>query len=184
MQNKSLKFFPLLFILIFGISAFAQVKKQTRSPNVTIEMTDDGSTSELLPITLSAVPASTNAKIGFKYFGANADSDISTILILKGNKTSYESGSFGAKVIIDGIPLKSDAFRSIKFIKKVAGEETVRLYLRAEEIAWMATGDDISIELYNLETNKKLETLIFIPARLKEFKDFARSILMIKSTAE
>lgn len=173
----------LLFIFILSFCVLGQTKPVKKvSDNVELIINDKGATSELLPISVGMSPNLSGAKIGIKYFGVASDSDISFILILKGTKSLYSSGeSFGVKMFVDDIALRDKKYRIIDKVDKNGNEETLHFYITTEDLAWLATGEKLSITLYNTETDKKHDTVFLTPTNYKEFKDFVKSVYLIRS---
>ena len=176
----------LLTILLFLPCVYGQSKPLNKpSKNVQVVVNNEDATSELLPIEVGMSPNLTGAKIGIKYFGIKSESDISFILILKGTKSIYSSGaSFGVKMYVDDVPLLKNKYRSVQSVDKNGAEEVLRFYITTEDLAWMATGNKVSITIFNIETDKKHDTLFLTPALMKEFKDFAKSVYLIRSFME
>ena len=175
-----------LFILVLTISAFGQSKPVNKpSKNVKLVVNDEGATSELLPIEVGMSPTLTGAKIGIKYFGLTNESDISIILMLKGTKSFYSSGaSLGVKMFVDDIPLRKNKYRIVDSVNKDGTDEVLHFYITTEDLAWLATGDKLSIAVFNTETDKKHDEVFLRSSTMKEFKDFAQSVYLIRSFLE
>jgi hypothetical protein len=110
----------ILIVLVFAAGAFGQAKKNTSPKDyVNVEISDDGATAELLPMPVGMSPNLSSAEIGIKYFGAQSESDVSFILILRGTKNRYSaSGTFGVKSYSGDIPLSKNKLRLIESIDK------------------------------------------------------------------
>ncbi len=173
----------ILLILVLGVVTFGQAKKGTSSKDyINVAITDDGATSELLPMPMAMSPNLSKAEIGIKFFGVQSESDVSVLLILKGTKKRYTSEStFAVKVFCDDIALSENKLRMIGSVDKLADGETLHFYLKTEEIAWLASAASAKIEIYDLDAGMKLDTISFTPTGFTEFKRFAKSILLIKS---
>lgn len=173
----------ILIVLVFTACTFGQAKKNTAPKDyVQLKITDDGATSELLPMPLVMSPNLSGAEIGIKYFGVKSESDISFILILKGTKNRYSANeTFGVKLYSDDIPLSKNKYRVVDSVDKTAGGETLHFYLTTEDLAWLATASSVKIEIYNTDTDKKYDTFSFTQAGFSEFKRFAKSVLLTRS---
>ncbi|MGI8668528.1 MAG: hypothetical protein ACR2J3_01640 [Aridibacter sp.] len=173
----------ILIVLVFAVCAFGQAKKTTAPKDyVQLSITDDGATSELLPMPIGMSPNLSGAEIGIKYFGVQSESDISVVLILKGTKNRYSANeTFGVKFYADDIPLSKNKYRMIQSVRKGAGEEILQFFITSEDLAWLATASSAKIEIYNSDTERKYDTLSFTPTGFAEFKRFAKSVLLIRS---
>lgn len=181
-RNNMKKLLPLL-ILILALSAIGQTKR-TAAPKDYIQLviTDDGATSELLPMPMVMSPNLSGAEIGIKYFGVKSESDISVLLILKGTKNRYSSNeTFGVKLYSGDIPLSKNKYRVIDSVRKDVGGETLNFFIPSEELAWLAAAESVKIEVYDTETDRRLDTFSFTQSGFTEFKRFAKSVLLIRS---
>jgi hypothetical protein len=180
-----MKLLSIIFILVLSFAAFGQSKPNpTASKYIELRITDDGATSELLPMPIVMSPNLSGAEIGIKYFGVKSESDVSFVLILKGTKNRYaEKETFGVKLFSDDVALNSNKYRVINFIDKAGGgDASLHFYLTLEDLAWLASAEtSIKIEVYNSETEKKYDTFSLTKAGFGEFKRFAKSVLLIKS---
>jgi len=173
----------ILIVLVFTTCAFGQAKKSVAPKDyVQLVITDDGATSELLPMPIAMSPNLSGAEIGIKYFGVQSENDISFVLILKGTRNRYSaSETFGVKLYSDDIPLSKNKYRVVDSIDKAGGGETLHFYLTTEDLAWLATASSVKIEIYNTETDKRYDTFSFTQAGFSEFKRFVKSVLLIRS---
>ena len=174
----------ILIILVFTVCAFGQAKKPPASKYVQVSATDDGFTSELLPMPIGMSPNLSDAKIGIKYFGAQNESetDVSFVLILKGTKNRYSGNvNFGVKAFSDTTPLSRNKYRMVQSVQKDNGGETLKFALTTEEVAWLATGSSVKFEIYNHDTDKKYDTVSFTTTGFAEYKMFVKSVLLIRS---
>ncbi len=164
----------ILIVLVFTACAFGQAKKNTAPKGfVQIATTDDGATSELLPMPIGMSANLSGAEIGIKYFGAQSESDISFVLILKGTKNRYSAnGTFGVKLYSDDIPLSKNKYRIIDSVDKGVGEGTLHFHITTEELAWLAAASSVRIEIFNSDTERKYDTLSFTQTGFAEFKRF------------
>lgn len=175
--------FTILIVLILAACAFGQAKKTDTKDYIQVIINDNETTSELLPIPLINSPSVTGAEIGIKYFGPQSDSDISFLLILKGTKNRYSSKeTFGVTVYSDDVPLSKNKYRIINSVDKDVGGETLHFYLTIEELAWLSAADSVRIEVYDAEKEKKLDTFSFTRVGFVQFKKFAKSVLLIRSS--
>lgn len=171
-----------LIALLFATCAFGQTKKTPSKDYVQMAITDNGATSELLPMPIGMSPNLSSAEVGIKYFGVDSESDVSVILILSGTKNRYSSNAtFGVKIYSDDIPLSKNKYRMISSVDKDAGEETLHFYITTEEVAWLAMANSVKIEIYDSDTGQKYDSLYFTPTGLAQFKRFAKSVLLIRS---
>jgi hypothetical protein len=151
---------------------------------VLLETTEAGATSELLDMPIGASPSLSHAEISMKYFGAESDSDISVVLTLHGARDRYSGDpTLGARFYVDGTSLSKSKYRMIGRVKKQGDEDIINTHLTLEELAWLATGSPVKMEIYNGDTDQRYDTFIFTPTGLAQFKRFAKSVLIIKSTA-
>lgn len=173
----------ILILLFFAPCVFGQAKKATAPKDyVQMEITDDGATSELLPMPVGMSPNLSSAEVGIKYFGVESGSDISFILILGGTNNRYSADTtFGVKLYSDDIPLSKNKYRMIDSVDKDAGKETLHFYVTTEDLAWLAAASSVKIEIYNSDTERKYDTLTFTPTGFTQFKRFAKSVLLIRS---
>ncbi|MBA2749071.1 MAG: hypothetical protein H0X72_01650 [Acidobacteria bacterium] len=172
----------ILIILVFTVCAFGQAKKPPASKYVQVSATDDGFTSELLPMPIGMSPNLSGAEIGIKYFGVQSEGDISVVLILKGTKNRYSTNeTFGVKLYSEDLPLSENKYRMIQSVRKDEGGEILQFNITSEEVAWLATGNSAKIEIYNSDTKRKYDTLSFTPTGFAEYKMFAKSVLLIRS---
>ena len=173
----------ILIVLAFTVCAFGQAKKTTAPKDyVQLVITDDGATTELLPMPLVMSPNLSGAEIGIKYFGVESESDISFVLILKGTKNRYSANeTFGVKLYSDDIPLSKNKYRVIDSVDRAGGGETLHFYLTTEDLAWLAGANSVKIETYNTDTDKRYDTFSFTQGGFAEFKRFAKSVLLIRS---
>jgi hypothetical protein len=133
-----------------------------------------------MPVGMS--PNLSSAEIGIKYFGAQSESDISFILILRGTKNRYSAnGTFGVKLYSGDIPLSKNKLRLIESVDKDEGKDTLHFHITPEEVAWLAAASSVKIEIYNSDTEQKYDTLSFTQTGLAEFKRFAKGVLLIRS---
>jgi len=176
-------YITILIVLVFTSCAFGQAKKNaTTEDYVQVAITDDGTTSELLPMPIGMSPNLSGAEIGIKYFGVQSKGDISFILILKGTKNRYSTNeTFGVKLYSDDIPLRKNRYRIVDSIDKARDGETLHFYLTTEDLAWLAMANSVKIEIYNTDTDKKYDTLSFTRTQFAEFKRFAKSVLLLRS---
>jgi len=173
----------VLLVCVFSACAFGQAKEMMgRKGHLQVEVTENGATSELLPIPLAVTPHLPSAEIGIKYFGVQSDSDISVLLILKGTKNLYSSKeNFGVRLYSDDVPLSQTKYRKINSVDKDADTETLHFYLKSEDLAWLAASKSLRIESYLVDSEKKHHTFTFDEAALAEFKSFAKSVFLIRS---
>ncbi len=116
------------------------------------------------------------------YFGTKSDSDVSVILRLKGAKKRYQGAqSFGVKIIIDQIPLKSESVRLVRKVQDSPSGEMLHFYVTADEVAWMAIGNSLTFEVQEADNGTKYDVLTTTVSTMNELKKFAQSILLIKS---
>lgn len=176
-------YLSIIIILVCAFVIFGQSKPNTlASSNILVEVTDDGATSELLPIAVGMTPNLTEAKIGIKYFGTESESDISFILIFKGTKSRYRTNkAFGVQLLIDDVPLSSSKYRIVDSVEETTGGETIHFYITTEDLAWLATAAKIKIALFQTDTNTKMDMILFTPANVIELKKFAKSVYLIRS---
>ena len=151
---------------------------------VLLEVTDSGATSELLDMPIGASPNLSHAEISMKYFGTESDSDVSVVLTVLGARDRYSGDqTLGARFYVDGTPLSKSKYRMIGRVKKQDDEDVINTHLTLEELAWLATGSPVKIEIYNGDTDQRYDTFVFTPSGLAQFKRFAKSVLVIKSAA-
>ena len=166
----------------YGLCLWASEKNAAPKDYIQVAITDDGATSELLPMPIGMSPNLSGAEIGIKYFGVQSESDISVVLILKGTKNRYSTNeTFGVKLYSDGIPLSKNKYRMIQSVRNDAGGETLQFFIPSEELAWLAAANSAKIEIYNSDAERKFDTLSFTPTGFAEFKRFAKSVLLIRS---
>ncbi len=174
----------VIVLVALVVSTPAQ-KTPAKKDYVSVAIKDDNATSELLAMPMAFSPNLSMAEIGIKYFGPDSDSDISVLLILKGTRKRYsKGGSFGVKIFSDDIPLKANRLRGVSKVDNNKEDETLHFYITSEEVAWLATSETAKIELYDVETQAKLDTVSFTKAGFSEFKRFAKSVLLIKSNLD
>jgi hypothetical protein len=151
----------LLIIVILASCVFGQSKKATAPKDyVQMEISDDGATSELLPMPIGMSPNLSSAEVGIKYFGVESESDISFILILGGTNNRYSAHTtFGVKLYSDDVPLSKNKYRVIDHVDRDAGKETLRFHITPEELAWLAASSSVKIEIYNADAERKYDTL-------------------------
>lgn len=173
----------ILILLVVAPCVPGQAKKDTAPKDyVHVEISNGGATSELLPMAIGMSPNLSSAEVGIKYFGAESESDVSFILILGGTNERYSTNAtFGVKLYSDDLPLSKNKYRMIDSVSKEAGKETLRFYITLEELAWLAAASSVKIEIYNVDTERKYDTLYFTPTKFTQFKRFARSVLLIRS---
>lgn len=173
----------VLIIIIFVVCAVGQTKKSNTPKNyVQVAMTNDGATSELLPMPIGMSPNLSSAEISIKYFGPKSDGDISFILSLEGTKRRYSTrGSFGVKLFSDDLPLSKNKYRVIDSIDRDGENDELHFFITTEDLAWLATSNSVKIEIYNLDSEQKLDSVYLSQTGFNEFKRYAKSVLMIKS---
>lgn len=170
-------------VLVFASCAFGQAKKATAPKDyVQMEITDDGATSELLPMPIGISPNLSSAEVGIKYFGVESESDVSFILILGGTNNRYSANAtFGVKLYSDGISLSRNKYRMIDSVDGDAGKEILHFHVTPKELAWLVASSSVKIEIYNADAERKYDTLSFTPTGFTQLKKFAKSVLLIRS---
>ncbi len=104
------------------------------------------------------------------------DRDISFILILGGTNNRYSANAtFGVKLYSDDLPLSKNKYRMIDSVEMQSLFASVLIYVNTEDLAWLAAASSVKIEIYNLDTQRKYDTLYFTPTGFTQFKRFAKS---------
>lgn len=143
---------------------------------------DGGVTSELTLIPISVSLNLISAKFGAMYFGPQSESDISIIFLLMGTKERYSTGeTFGVKFYADDMPPNSTKVRLINSVKNEEGGELLQFNIKLEELAWLANAKKLSFRTFNVDADANFDTLTFTNTGLAEFKEFAKSVFLIKS---
>lgn len=176
---------PLLFAM-FALSVIAVNAQNARNNGyVNVTVGDENATSELLRMPLGSEGTSADFDIGIMYFGPSSDSDLSTILYMNGSRARYSSESaYGVKLITDDIALRSNHLRGVLRVVKEKGYDRLHFHLKREELAWLATGERIRIEVYDTQNAKLFDSISFTRSNVAEFKRFAKSVLLITSTID
>jgi hypothetical protein len=181
MKPISITFFVVFFLAV----AVANGQKAQTIDYVNVTVGEDNATSELLRMPLGADSSSSIFDIGIMYFGPGSDSDLSAILYVKTSQARYSSGaSYGVKLFIDDIPLRSNYLRGVSKVVNEKGFDRLHFHLKREELAWLATGESLRIEIFDVKTEKIQDTVSFAKPNLAEFKRFAKSVLLIISTVD
>ena len=179
------KTLAILVILVFtAVSGSGQAKKSpTPKDYVVIETSDDGATVELLPMQIGMTPNLNGAEVGIKYFGPQADSDLSFLIMLQEPRHRYyaATATFGVKLYSDDVPLSKNRYRLINSVRMDSGKEVLHFSITTEDLAWLATATSVKIEIYNSDTQQRLDTLFFTPTTLVQLKKFAKGVLLTKS---
>ncbi len=180
MKNQT---YAIFIILVLTACAVGQSNKSTGRKNyVRVETSENGATSELLPMPIAMTPNLSGAEIGIKYFGVQSESDLSFILWLQGTRNRYSTGgTFGVKMYSDDLPLSKNRLRVIDRIDKDGGKEVLHFHVTLEELAWLATASSVKVEIYNSDTQQRYDTVFLTQTGLSEFKRFAKSVLLIRS---
>ncbi len=145
-------------------------------------MNDGKPTSELLSMPMGVNPQLSAAEIGVFYFGVHDDSDLSFLLYLKGSNNRYSSGAtFGVRMYAGDTALSVNKYRQINTVKQRDGKEILQFSVLTEELAWLVAAQTAKIEIYDVETEKKFDTITFTPSGFLEFKRYAQTVLLIKS---
>jgi hypothetical protein len=169
-----------LLILILALGAGGQGNK-ARTSNVEVVVADDRITSELTPIVIGGSPNLSSAKFGAKYFGQRADSDISVLLFLRGTKYRYSvDETFAVILYIDGVRMSQDKARLVSAVDKHVGEEVLHFQITTEEVAWLATANNLTFETISVESGKRIDSFVFTRGALTDFKKFAKSVQLIR----
>ena len=75
-----------MFLIIF-VASFPALPQSAKNYRVLVEVTDNGTTSELHNTPMTANPSDSRALLSIKYFGPTSESDISVVLTLHGAKS-------------------------------------------------------------------------------------------------
>lgn len=155
-----------------------------RKSNVEVVVNDEETTSELLDTPIAASTGLASAAIGVKYFGPQSDSDISVVLTVVGAKPRYsEDRAIGAKWFAGDMALSQSKLRVVDRVTREGPKDILVLHLTTEELAWLAGAPNIKIELFDADSQQKLAGFVVVGNAMSDFKQFAKSVLLIKSHA-
>jgi len=176
-MNKTNTLAILLILVFTAVSGLGQAKKNpTPKDYVVIDTSDDGATVELLPMQIGMTPNLTGAEIGIKYFGPQADSDLSFLLMLQepGRRYYAATATFGVKLYSDDVPLSKNGYRLINWVKMDSGKEVLHFSITTEDLAWLASATSVKIEIYNSDTQQRLDTPFFTPTTLVQTEEICK----------
>jgi hypothetical protein len=176
-----------ILLKIICVGSFVSVSAQTIPAKDFVKVTidDENATSELLRMPTGAYVGGVGADIGIMYFGPKSESDLSVILYMKGIRGRYSSeGSYGIKLFTDDVALRSNSLRGVQRVVKEKELDRIHFHLRREELAWLATGNTLKFEIFDMQASKQLGSVSFSKEAVAEFKRFAKSVLLIISTVE
>jgi len=175
-----MKAWLLLLAAMLLVSPFAS--GQTKKDYIQIVTKDNGTTVELLPTTIGMSPSLSSAEVSVMYFGPQSDSDISFLLILGGAKGRYSTDvTYGAKFYSDGISIRGNRYRTVNQVTRDGARDVLHLYLTTEDLAWLVVGDSVKVDVYEVDTGKKLDTFSFTSGGVTRLKEFAKAVLLTKS---
>ena len=173
-----------LLLCVAATLSFPAYAADSEKDYVFLEVTDAGATSELLDMAIGASPSLSHAEISMKYFGPQNDSDVSVVLTLHGARDRYAGDqTLGARFYAGDTPLSKSKYRMIGRVTKQGEKDIINTHLTLEELAWLASASPVKIEIYNGDTHQRYDNFVFTPTGLAQFKRFAKSVLVIKSTA-
>ena len=169
----------LALVLTFSSPVAAQ---QSKKGNVLIEVQDEAVTSELLDTKIGASAGLSSALISLKYFGPKSGSDISLVLTVVGARPRYDQmDALGLKLFAGDTALNSSKLRIVDKVNREGENDYLIAHLTTEELAWLSIDSKVQIELYTIDGEKQIASFVVLGAGMNEFKQFAKSVLLIKS---